>query len=71
MTQEFTVSTPELDLVLELLQGEEKKVLVEIRHTDTATFRAGLKQRLAILESLIGRAEALLEAEQLAAAKRS
>lgn len=63
MTQQFALSDPELDLVRELLEGEQKELLLEIRHTDTANFRAGLKERLATVESLIRRAEALLRAE--------
>jgi len=31
---------PELELILELLEGEQKELLVEIRHTDTTEFRA-------------------------------
>lgn len=71
MTQELTLARPELDLILELLEGEQKSLLVEIRHTDTAVFRAGLKDRLAMVESLIQRAEALIHAEQLGLGKRS
>lgn len=63
MTQELTLSSPELDLILELLEGEQKKLLVEIRHTDTANFRAGLKQRLAMVELLVHRTEVLLHAQ--------
>ncbi len=71
MTQELVLSGPELELILELLEGEQKELLVEIRHTDTAEFRAGLKERLAMVESLIHRTEALAHAEQLGLGKRS
>lgn len=69
MTQPFALSDPELDLVRELLEGEQKELLLEIRHTDTANFRAGLKERLATVESLIHRAEALLRTEARAGAR--
>ena len=71
MTQQFVLSGPELQLILELLEDAQKHLLVEIRHTDTAEYRAGLKERLATVESLIQRAEALLHAEQLSLGKRS
>jgi ABC-type Na+ transport system ATPase subunit NatA len=71
MIQQFVLSGPELQLILELLQDAQKHLLVEIRHTDTAKYRAGLKERVAIVESLIQRAEALLHAEQLSLEKRS
>lgn len=66
MTQDFALSTPELDLVRELLEGEQKELLLEIRHTDTANFRAGLKERLATVEALLRRAESLLHADKVA-----
>ena len=53
MTQQLALSEPQLSLVLELLEGEQKELLVEIRHTDTGTFRLGLKERLAQVELLI------------------
>lgn len=71
MTQQFALSNPELDLVRELLEGEQKELLLEIRHTDTANFRAGLKERLATVESLIRRAEGLLHAEKMGTGTRS
>ncbi len=63
MTQQLALSSPELDLVRELLEGEQKELLLEIRHTDTANFRTGLKARLTTVESLIRRAQALLDIE--------
>lgn len=60
-----------MDLVRELLEGEQKELLLDIRHTDTANFRAGLKERLATVESLIRRAEVLLEAGRMASGTRS
>jgi hypothetical protein len=61
MTQRLVLSGPEIDLILELLESEQKELLVEIRHTD----HAGLKDRLTVVESLIHQAEALAHAEQL------
>jgi hypothetical protein len=66
MTRQLAFSDPELDLVREVLEGEQKELLLEIRHTDTANFRAGLKERLAMVEALIRRAEALLHQEEMA-----
>ena len=71
MTQQFVLSGPELQLILELLEDAQKHLLVEIRHTDTAEYRAGLKERLAMVESLIHHAEALVHAEQMALGSRS
>ena len=65
MTQQFVLSGPELQLILELLEDAQKHLLVEIRHTDTASFRAGLKERLTMVESLVHQAEALVHAEQM------
>ena len=63
MTQQFALSSSELQLLLELLEGERKQLLVEIRHTDTADFRVGLKERLGTVESLLRRAQPLAHAE--------
>ena len=68
MTQQLVLSGPELHLILEMLEDAQKHLLVEIRHTDTAKFRAGLKERLAMTESLLHQAEALMHAEHLAKA---
>ena len=70
MAYELVLSGPELDLILELLESEHKELLVEIRHTDNAGFRAGLKDRLTMVESLIHQAEALAHPEQLEGATR-
>ena len=71
MTQQLVLSGPEIELILEVLESEQKELLIEIRHTDHAGFRAGLKQRLTVVESLIHQAEALAHAEQLALGNRS
>ena len=65
MTLEFALSAPELSLLLELLEGEQKELLVEIRHTDTAVFRVGLKERLEMVEALIRRVKDLAQAVEL------
>jgi len=66
MIQQLVLSGPELDLILELLEDAQKHLLIEIRHTDTSSFRAGLKERLAMVELLIQQAEALAHAAQIA-----
>lgn len=71
MAQQLVLSGPELDLILELLEYEDTELLVEIRRTDTANFRVGLKERFATVESLIPRIQALVQAEDLALGKRS
>ncbi|HEX5229822.1 MAG TPA: hypothetical protein VFW44_19055 [Bryobacteraceae bacterium] len=62
MTQELSLSDPELRLFLELLEAEQKELLLEIRHTDTADFRAGLKARQELVELLIHKVEGLVHA---------
>ena len=64
MTQQLALSGPQADLILELLEAEQKELLVEIRHTDNAAFRAGLKVRLTMVESLIHQTEELAHAGQ-------
>lgn len=71
MAQQLVLSGPELELILELLEYEEKELRVEIRHTDTANFRVGLKERFATIESLIPRIKALVHAEDLALGKQN
>jgi hypothetical protein len=58
-----------MNLILELLEGEQKELLVEIRHTDHAAFRAGLKQRLAMVESLIHQVKVAVNSGQLEAGR--
>jgi hypothetical protein len=45
----------EIDLLSELLECEEKKLTVEIRHTDTAEFRALLHRRLEAIGRILGK----------------
>lgn len=65
MAQQLVLSGPQLDLILELLEDEQTELLVEIRHTDHAAFRAELKERLAMVETLINEVEASMQAAQL------
>lgn len=52
MAQQLVLSSPEVDLIRQLLKNEQNKLLVEIRHTDSRLFRNGLKERLALVEVL-------------------
>jgi transcription initiation factor IIE alpha subunit len=61
MTHELAVSDSELSLLLELLEREHRELLIEIRHTDTAKYRTGLRERLAATESMINRVSATRE----------
>lgn len=63
MIQQLALSEAQSDLLLELLEGEQKELLVEIRHTDTADFRVGLKERLAMVEMLLLKVKSLQAAE--------
>ena len=63
MIHQLALSEPQLNLILELLEGEQKELLVEIRHSRTADFRAGLKERLAIVEELLLKVKALQAAK--------
>jgi len=65
MIQHLALSEAQLNLILELLEGEQKELLVEIRHTDTATFRVGLKERLATLEAVLLKVKSLEVAERV------
>jgi len=64
MTNQLALSDPQLSLIVELLEREHKELLVEIRHTDNAVFRAGLKERLAMVETLVNEAKALMHVEK-------
>ena len=45
----------EFRILLELLESEREKLLVEIRRTDHRDFREQLRQRLQVVEILAGR----------------
>jgi len=53
----LVLSDPQVNLILELLESEQRELLVEVRHTDNASFRAGLKERLKMVEDLIRQVE--------------
>jgi len=65
MVQHLALSEAQLNLILELLEGEQKELLVEIRHTDTANFRVGLKERLATVEAVLLKVKSLKVAESV------
>ena len=46
-----------MNLILKMLVHEQKELLVEIRHTDRANFRTGLEERVAMVGTLIRRAQ--------------
>jgi hypothetical protein len=64
MTHQLLVSDQEMDLILELLERTQKRLLVEIRHTDAHKFREDLRARLATVESLIDHARAACSVAQ-------
>jgi hypothetical protein len=41
------------EVLVELLESERAKLLVEIRHTDHRSYRDGLRHRLEVVELLI------------------
>jgi len=65
MTQ-LSLSGSQIELILEILEHQQSRLLVEIRHTDTATFRRGLKERLENVEALIQCFQAAMEQSQQA-----
>jgi len=54
----FNLSGEELTVFTELLEGEQARLLVEIRHTDHRSFREELRRRLAMVERLIDQCRA-------------
>ena len=46
------VTGEELEILAELLESERTKLMIEIRHTDHRSYRAELRERLAIVERL-------------------
>jgi len=51
----LSLTADEKAVLLELLEAERAKLLVEIRHTDSRAYKQGLRQRLEIVEALIHR----------------
>jgi hypothetical protein len=54
----LNLSGEELTVLIQLLEAEDARLLVEIRHTDHRSFREELRHRLAAVEDLIGRCHA-------------
>ena len=52
----LSLSGEELTTIAELLDAEQSRLLVEIRHTDHRSFREELRRRLSKIEQLIDRA---------------
>ena len=48
----------ELTVLRQILEAEQARMLVEIRHTDHRAFRDELRRRLALLEHLIEQCQA-------------
>ena len=48
----------ELTVLRQILEAEQARMLVEIRHTDHRSFRDELRRRLALLEHLIEQCQA-------------
>jgi hypothetical protein len=51
----LNLTSEEFAILAELLESARDKLLVEIHHTDHRSFRDQLRQRLALVESLLER----------------
>jgi hypothetical protein len=49
----FQLAGEELTVLRELLESEQARLLVEIRHTDHRTYRTELRHRLQLVEHLL------------------
>jgi hypothetical protein len=49
------ITNQELELLLEIVESERRRLLPEIRHTDTRLMRTDLQLRLRTIERLIER----------------
>jgi hypothetical protein len=49
----FNLSGEELTVLTQLLEADQARLLVEIRHTDHRSFREELRRRLSAVEHLI------------------
>jgi hypothetical protein len=49
----FQLAGEELTVLRELLESEQSRLLVEIRHTDHRTYRDELRHRLDVVEHLL------------------
>jgi hypothetical protein len=53
MTKAVTLNDEEWQLVVELLESEQKQLPVEIHHTDSTEYKEGLSKRLAVVNKLL------------------
>lgn len=49
----FNLSGEELTVLHQMLEAEQARLLVEIRHTDHRAYREELRRRLALVERMI------------------
>ena len=54
-THDVRLETAEMDVVLELLEREERGLPVEIHHTYSKDYREQLRSRLKLVEELVQR----------------
>ena len=52
------LTSEEIAVLVELLESESAKLLVEIRHTDHRSYRTELRSRLEVVEHLLERCKA-------------
>ncbi|MBI5440635.1 MAG: hypothetical protein HY900_05405 [Deltaproteobacteria bacterium] len=55
MAYSIELSDPELQLLKELLHGDEARLRVEIAHTDRRALKVELKERQELLRGLVGK----------------
>jgi hypothetical protein len=55
----LNLNSEELAVLVELLESERAKLLIEIRHTHHRSFRDELRHRLALVEDLVERCRAV------------
>jgi len=53
------LSSEEMEILAELLESERIKLVIEIRHTDSRSYRAQLQERFGIIERLEERCKAI------------
>lgn len=54
-TESLVLSQDEHDLLTEVLESEDGRLAIEIRHTDKRAYREELKHRLHLVEALLAR----------------
>ena len=54
----FNLTGEELTVLRQILEAEQARMLVEIRHTDHRSFRDELRRRLALVEHVIDQCRA-------------